>query len=244
MGRRLLKAEERRSLLSARFDPSVRHQIQAQAEANGRSAAAEIEARVRATIALDAVGLELVERIGSEISALNRRNQGKRWHKDLTTWAATAEMMAIGPIQDLKPMNPVDADVQEAAQQPLHEIYYKQDALVWKLGQLGVTVARTRTIGGLLRLNSRDLERAGIDKISASQDRDQAIAVHEMLISLDDAHDQALLRYKEAMEPYEKAEEQGRELYRDHLTSEAARAQAEGRPFNWLHLLRIFPTWR
>lgn len=244
MARAKLKAEEKRKLMSARFDPPVARHIEAHAKASGRSIPAEIEARICATIALDQEGLALVERVISEMEALRRRNRGLRWHKDLTTWAATAEMIAIGPIQDMKPMNPVDADVQEAAQQPLHEIYYKQDALVWKLGQLGVTVARTRSIGGLLRLNSRDLERAGIDKISASQDRDQAIAIHEMLIALDDAHDQALLSYKEAMEPYEKAEEQGRELYRDHLTSEAARAQAEGRPFNWLHLLRIFPTWR
>lgn len=244
MGRRLLKVEERRSLLSARFDPSIRLKIQAQAEANGRSAAAEIEARVRATIALDAVGLELVERISSEIAALDRRNQGKRWHKDLKTWAATAEMMAIGPIQDMKPVNQVDAEVQEAARQPLYEIYHKQEALVWKLGQLGVTVARTRKVGGLLRLNSRDLERAGIDRIPDGDDRDEAIAIHSMLVALDDNHDQALAEYAQTMQPYEEAEEKGRELYRAHLHSEATRAEAEGRPFNWLHLLGIFRKWR
>ncbi|MFY7835774.1 MAG: hypothetical protein ACOVQ0_05785 [Novosphingobium sp.] len=244
MGRSKLKDEDKRRIMSARFDPPVARSIEAHAKASGRSIPAEIEARVKATITLDEQGLALLDRLAGELEIICRRNKGLRWHKDLTTWAATAEMMAIGPIQDMKPTNPVDAEVQEAALQPLHDIYQKQDALVWKLAQLGVPVARTRKIGGLLKLNSRDLERAGIDRIPSSDDRAKAVALHEMLSALDDDYDRVFATYQMEMAPYEQAIEEGRALYRDHLMSEAAQASSEGREFNSLHLLGIFPSWR
>lgn len=243
MGRRQLNEEEKRKLLSARFDPGVAKSLEAHAKDSGRSIPAEIEARIEATIALDKEGIDLVAQISSEMDAIRRRNKGNRWHKDLTTWAATVEMMAIGPIQDVKPLHPVDAEAQEQAWSPLAEIYERQHSIVKQLAVLGIHVSHNRLIRGLLRLNSRNLEKAAIEAIEGKEDRDVAAELHQRLCALDDAQDAAMAEYELAMGPYREAEREGRELYREHLHSKARQARDEGGSFNIRHLLKVFSQW-
>lgn len=243
MGRRQLNEEEKRKLLSARFDPGVAKSLEAHAQESGRSIPAEIEARIEATIALDKEGIDLFAQISSEIEAIRRRNKGNRWHKDLTTWAATVEMMAIGPIQDVKPLHPVDAEAQEEAWRPLAEIYQRQHSIVKQLAVLGIHVSHMRVIRGLLRLNNRNLEKAAIEAIEGNENRDVAAELHLRLCALDDAHDAALTEFELTMGPYREAEREGRELYREHLHTKAKQARDEGRSFKMPHLLEVFTPW-
>ncbi|GAA4642439.1 hypothetical protein GCM10023115_05730 [Pontixanthobacter gangjinensis] len=244
LGRPKLKAEEKRKLVSARYAPSVVAKLRACAEVSGRSVPAEIEARILATIDLDDKGLELAASISSEMESLRRRNKGKRWHADITTWAATAEMLALGPIQDFKPSHDVDEECQEEAWAPLAKIREEQGVYISQLAEFGIAVARAREIRGLLKLNSRNREYARITAIEEDDLREQALKAHEELCQLDDAYDTALAAFRLTMQPYWDAEEVGRKIYRDHLHEEARISKLRGNPFRWSHLLRLHAPWR
>lgn len=244
MGRRSLSEDKKRQPMSARFDPAVKERLLAEAEANGRSIPAEIEARVVATLGLDLAGLELVTRVAAEIAALSRRNLRKRWHIDLTGWAAVAEMMADGPIQEMRPDAPLRDEVVQAAFIPLLDTYNLKAPIVAKLAEIGVTVALERKIRGLLRLDNRGFERSAINAIPDPALRKESIALHDELTALDDAYDEQVKAYEEAMQPYRDAERAGREMYRNHIQDEALRRRDRGEPFDVKHLLGLFSSWR
>ncbi len=243
MGRPKMKAEEKRRLVSARYAPSVVDKLKALAKANGRSVPAEIEARILATIELDDVGLQLVSDISSEIEALRRRNKGKRWHADVQTWAATAEMLALGPVQDFKPGYDADEECQKQAWAPLAAIRDEQREYIDRLADLGISVARAREIRGLLKLDSRSRERSRIVAIQDDSLRESALTAHSKLCQLDDSYDAALAEYRETMRPYWEIEEVGRQMYREHLHEEARISKLRGNPFKWSHLLRLHAPW-
>ena len=248
MGRPRKAAEEKRKQITLRFDPTDMQRLQALAKASGRSLGKEIEARVEATTNLDEMGLELVRRIGAGIVALQRLNGGvmrhKPWHVDLTCWASIAELLAEGPIFDMRPLNPVDEEAMWEAILPVFEIDGRRRDLVRKLAELGIDVALERKIRGLLQLDSRVQERAGIDAIPDSELKTTAISHHDSLRKLDDEHDEALLACRDAVKPYLDVEEAGRQICRDYLHDEAQRTRAAGQRVNPFHLIRQFPVWR
>lgn len=244
MGRRALSEGDKRQPMSARFDPEVRTWLVSEAGKNGHSIPAEIEARVVATRGLDLVGLKLVTRIAEEIGSLGRRNAGKRWHIDLTGWAAVAEMMADGPIQEIRPDDPLQDNVVQAALAPLAGTYDEKILLIAKLARIGVTVALARKIGGLLKINNRELERSSINAIPDPALREECMTLHQQLTALDDAHEAQLKSYLDAMRPYWDAEQAGREIYRAHLENEAKHRRDRGEPFDMKHLLGLFSSWR
>lgn len=244
MGRPAKPIEDKRQQITLRFDPAVMRTLAQEADANQRSVGKEIEARVAATLPLDSEGLSLVARISAEIAALSKRNNGKRWHVDLTSWASVVELLAEGPIQDLRPNHPVDADDQWEAYAPLLAIDTARHEMVQRLAELGFTVAAERRLRGLLRLDNRISERAGIDRAPDGDLKEAAIALHTELARLDDEHDEKMQAFRDAMQIHWAAEEAGRELCHEHLHDEAVRKRNSGEDYNPLHLMRIFRKWR
>jgi hypothetical protein len=247
MGRPPKAAEDKRQQITLRFDPAVMEKLKASAEASGRSLGKEVEERAGATLHFDEVGLELVRRIGAGIVALQRLHGGvhrhKPWHVDLSCWASIAELLAEGPIFDMRPLNPTDEDAMWEACLPVFEIDRQREELVRKLAELGIDVAVERKVRGLLKLDSRVQERASIDAIPESDLKIMAVSHHEALRKLDDEHDAALLACRDAMDPYMAAEEAGRQICRDYLQAEAHRKRAAGQRVNPFHLIRQFPVW-
>ncbi|MGB3379089.1 MAG: hypothetical protein WBH10_04375 [Allopontixanthobacter sediminis] len=245
MGRPIKASQDKRQQITLRFDPAVMKWLRVQAEANHRSVGKEIEARVVSTFPLEAQGVELFKRISAEIAALTKRNRGKRWHVDLTAWASVAEMLAEGPIQDMRPNHAVDADDQWEAWEPIFRIDNAREEIVRKLAEFGFTsVAVEKKARGLLRLNNRTSERAGIDQAPESDLKEAAIALHTELSQLDVEHDEKMQAFHLAMQVHWEAEEAGRQLTHDYLHDEAEQQRNSGEDYNPLHLMRIFRTWR
>lgn len=245
MGRPTKSIEQKRQPITLRFDPAVRKRLEIEAEANNRSVGKEIEARVASTLSLDAEGVDLVARISAGIADLTKRNRGKRWHVDLTAWASVVELLAEGPIQDVRPNHSVDADEQWEAYEPLLRIDEAREEIVRKLAEFGFTsIAVERKPRGLLRLNNRTSERAGINQAPDGELKEAAIALHTKLTQLDDERDEKLQAFHEAMEVYREAEEAGRQICHDYLHEVAEQKRDSGEDYNPLHLMRSFRTWR
>lgn len=254
MGRPPKPANEKRQLVSVRLDPKVRSLLESAAQKSGRSLAGEIERRISDLAAVDEETLVLLETLAMQIRDLQQRNVGKRWHQDLKTWAAVAEMMALGPIRDAKPCKPADVEAQDDAYAPLSEINDRQRNLVRELSDLGILVSpekrnptlnRTGSLfGGFKSVNSRVLERGAIDVIPDDDIRARAIELHEQLVQLDEEQVEAQERYAEMIRPYIEEEAAGRMMYQDHLHDEAQRRRDLGLDYNYGHLLRLFSTWR
>lgn len=247
MARPRKEPDDKRQQVTLRFDPEVMQSLKAQADANGRSLGKEIEARVEATIDFDKVGLELVRRLGAAIVQLESLHGGvlryKPWHVDLTCWAAVAELLAEGPIFDMRPLHPNDEDAMWEACLPVLKIDWRREELVRQLAELGIVVAVEHKVRGLLKLDNREQERRSIDAIPESELKTDAISYHDELRKLDDELGAAALACREAMQPYWDAEETGRQTCRDYLRDEARRKSAGGQRVNPFHIIRQFPVW-
>jgi hypothetical protein len=246
MGRPTKPAHLKRQLLSVRFDPEVRTAFENAAEKTGKSLSSEIERRATILANADEDTLDLIEQIVSEIDALETRNRGKRWHVDLRTWSGVAEMLANGPIREMKPTNDVDQEAQDEARGPVHDISEKQRDAVAALKNLGVAVQTERnlTMGLGGSYNNRDLERAAIEAIPDINVRAEALELFAGLEQLDAEYEAATARWQELMQPYWDAENQGRQDYRDHLHELAVQRRDRGEPFNLAHLVKWFEPWR
>lgn len=240
MGRPAKLDKDRRKPVTLRLDPVSRERLESMAAASGRSLGKEIEARIVATMGFDAPGIQLVDKLGAGISELTKLNKKKRWHIDLTGWAAVAEYLAEGPIHDWRPNSEIDADFVNSACDPLLEVDELADELVRGLAKLGVSVSPERKIHGLLKLNNRTLERAAIDKIPDGELKSSAIDLHTQLANLDDEREDRARAFHKAMEPYVEAEESGRQLCRDYLHNEAQRQIDADELYNPFHLMRMF----
>ncbi|GGD60901.1 TraY domain-containing protein [Erythrobacter arachoides] len=244
MGRPSKSEEDRRQPVTLRFDPDVRARLEKHAAANGRSLGKEIEARVAATVGLDAQGLDLVRQISAEIVALTKRNKGKRWHADLTSWSAVAEMLAGGPISAMRPDDPWDEEDVKAILGQLINTYDQKANVVSKLAEIGLSISQDNKFGGLLKIASRNLERSSIDAIPDPALRQQALSLHDQLIALDADFDALRHAYGDAMRPYWEAELKGREIYRSHLQDQASHQRTFGEAFNAEHFLGLISSWR
>lgn len=244
MGRPPKQPTDRRQPTTLRLDPDARAKLERYAADSGRSLGKEIEARIAAMIELDALGVDLISRLGAAISALTKRNKGKRWHVDLTGWAAVAELLTEGPIQDLRPTAEPDADQQWEAIEPLLAIDQQREDLVAQLTTLGFSVAPEHRLQGLLRLNNRDMERAALNNAPEGELKSSAIRLHTRILELDEEYDQASQRFRAAMKPYGEAEEAGRQMCRDYLRSEAQNKRDASENYNPIHLTRTFSEWR
>lgn len=235
MGRRAKDEAEKRKLIGARFDPEVRQFLETQAETNSRSAGAEVEARVAATMGLDKEGLELVAAIAREIVAIHQIAKGARWHKDLRPWAAVKEMLHRGPIERFRPDPWEDDELVQKAYQKYHALSERRLEIVDFFKTLGLTIdpePKTKALGLLGRaLNTdggRTQARDVLEGAEPSPGIEDALSRLDQLLELDVQIEAAHEHWKELLMPYLDRGIEGIRLYRDRLQAEARRQLAEG----------------
>ncbi|MEC7819188.1 MAG: hypothetical protein VX454_11075 [Pseudomonadota bacterium] len=263
MGRPPKKAGEKRQLIGARFDPTDRHAIETAAEKSGRSAGAEIEARVKATLAFDEEGLRFLAEIGQEILDIQRGLGGqKAWHEDLKKWSAVTHMLRTGPIMRRNPDQPHDDEIVSAAYNRFRELQSErrqlveaanQSGLAWiedpapKKSGSGIFGSKTR-LGGILgaavnkfALDPRVSERSAIEAISDPDAQAAAIEAHDRLRQLDSDVADAREAWSETLQPYWEAEREGRAWNKHRQMKRAQDAFDRGDPVDVYQLSGMDP---
>jgi len=231
MGRPRKNPEEKRVQLNIRLFPADRDKLAALAEAADKPLATYAERLI--------VGhLERWERTSKEtrkltsvieeaIPALESKAKGK-WPKNLRAWAAVAQMLAH-IIDSDRPERGLDDEVVTEAFNVQMEANRSRKAIVAELANLGVAVNEDPKPRGLLgvekfgglfgqatrRGNSREWERASIDAIPDEQLKAQAGDAFAKLLVADQAVTLADDKFREALQPYIEAEQEGRQIGRD-----------------------------
>lgn len=102
-GRKPEGDEVKRSAVAVRTTPTIKARLAEAAEEAGRSVTQEIEARLEASLAYDQPERtpETIRLLGAVAADIERAEKltGKRWHKDVVTWAMVREAMAEGEIE-------------------------------------------------------------------------------------------------------------------------------------------------
>jgi hypothetical protein len=249
---------EKRQLIGARFDPADREKIVDYAASAGISPGAEVEKRVIATLAFDEEGLRLIAEIGAEIQAI-QAGLGKRWHKDLKTWAAVMDMFRTGPMMQRNPDQPLDDDVVTAAYEAFKVLCDQRQKLIEAANEAGwqwTAEPKPKTkqpqSGGLFAnalavfaLNPRKTERDYILTFPDSEGRDKVLEAHDSLLALDQQIDDAERAWIAALAPYWEKEEEGRKWNRRRQRDKAKARMAAGEDFNMMHLTAADPwDWK
>lgn len=249
---------EKRQLIGARFDPAPRKQLVDYAESAGISPGAEVEKRVLATLAFDEQGLQLIAEIGAEIQAI-QAGTGKRWHKDLMTWAAVMDMLRTGPMMQRSPDNPQDDEVVMDAYGRFRELSDERKKLVEAATSAGWTWTldpKPRNAltpsGGLFgnalaafAANPREAERNFIMSLPDNEGRAKVVEAHEHLCSLDEEIADAEREWLAALAPYWDKEDEGRKWNRRRQRDRARAQMAAGEDFNLTHLTATDPwQWK
>lgn len=249
MGRPPKKPEDRRQILTFRLDNAAREALEKAAQQTGRSMSGEIEARLQATLALDNEGLTLFSDIANELAAIQRVTK-KRWHKSLTSWAAAREMLYRGPIQRWRPENWMDDEHAVEAFKRFDALTSERRTVLQALGEMGITLPEAPakpnpTKGGLFgsvlpHARGRSFARSSIEAAEPSVEREQALHLIDRLEELDASVEEARRGWSDQMAMYQDAEKEGRDLYRDRLTSEAIRKEAQGEEYNVVDRFRLW----
>jgi hypothetical protein len=187
-----------------------------------------------------------VQAIASEIVQIQKMT-GKRWHKDLKTWASVAEMLFAGPIHNFDPDRPQDDEIVEEAFNRLEALQSARSELIDQLADLGIATRRDpdKPSGGqaglaILPDPSRSSTRLMCEKLDVGQ-QPNAMALLAGIIELDDQIRKADAAFKLTLRPHHEVTVAGRKLYRNHLQKEAERKRALGEPFDILHLTEVTP---
>lgn len=246
MGRRPKNEEDKRRLIGARFDRDARAFIHEQAEANGRSPGAEVEARVVATEGLDTNGLDLIRAISREITEIQRAT-GKRWHKDLKTWAAVKEMLYRGPIHAARPDNWEDDEwVVRASAEP-DQLTHRRHEIINFFSSIGIMISEsplpmgTGLLASTLNLDGgRTHAREVLNDAEPGPERDEALAKLDALLVLDREIEAAKERWLEQVKPYLEAESEGAILYREALQRNARQRAINGEKYRKADFLGVW----
>ncbi|MBD3761465.1 hypothetical protein [Rhizorhabdus sp.] len=237
MGRHAKPKEEQRQQIGFRLSPADRHRLEAAASRSGVSVPQEVEVRLISSLdqdeMIDGPTAELIGQIAAQIAEIQKMT-GKRWHKDVTTWAAVHEMLRRGPMARAHPDRPLDDETVIAAGKKLAEIRAKKKALIEQLASRGIAVLEEAKIykGGILGgWKNRTTEQAAIDAIEDEILRDHAGQVFEQIQALDAEEEAASSDYTDALSPYWDAERVGRRLYRENRRDAALRNMREGQPW-------------
>lgn len=240
-GRPALPEAEKRQQIGVRTSATLKADLERAAAENGRSVAQEAELRLiqsfeRERISGSADTDRLLASLAAEI-ALIERQTGKRWWRDVMTWAAVAEALRDGPIQRMKPDQPHDDDVVRDAWDAAFAIYKAKAPLLERLRAAGINAetnpkhanAGDSTLGRLISLgiNDRAQEKAQIAALYAEgADRAALETAADELATLDREERKALEGFRSAMKPYLDAEQRGVEAYRALDDERRARADA------------------
>lgn len=249
---------EKRQLIGARFDPEAREALVHFATKAGISPGAEVERRVLTTLAFDEQGLQLIAEIGAEIQAI-QAGTGKRWHKDLMTWAAVMDMFRTGPMMQRSPDNPQDDEVVTEAYAHFRDLSDKRQTLVEAATASGWTWAldpkprnalspKGGIFGNALAMfaaNPREAERSYILSLPEGEGRDKVIEAHEHLCALDAEIADAERAWLAALAPYWDKEDEGRKWNRRRQRDRARAQMAAGEDYNVMHLTATDPwQWK
>ncbi|WP_395616334.1 hypothetical protein [Sphingorhabdus sp.] len=247
MGRPLKKPEERRKEATLRLDPEVRHKLMEAATKAERSFAADLEARLVATCDLDQKGVELVHGISRQISQIQKMTDVK-WHRQLKTWGAVAEMLRIGPIHEFNPDPPEGDEDVTGAFEMLEVIQRSRSDLIDQLADMGIAARQDpdKLSGegvGIAKLAdpTRGATRLLCEKIDDPLDKAHALDLLGEILQLDEQARQANASFKDALRLHLNAINAGRKFYRDYLRREAERKKSEGEPYNIMHLVDLDP---
>ncbi len=249
MGRPPMKDEDKRKLISFRLSPHDLKQIEAYANAGGRSLAAEIERRLLATINLDEQGVQLVGEVNNQIAALEREEHGDRWHSTLTLWSAVKELLAHGPVEDHRPHKWTDDPEASEAYGVWSKLDEERKGVISALRAYGFPISENgpevkrklsifgQTPNALLPMDGgRAMARIVAEQAPESEDRTEALRLLDRLAELDKDVEDARAAWVEHLEAFWKDEETGKQLTRRLLQREAQERQAQGKPYNVLHL--------
>ncbi len=257
MGRPPKASNEKRQQIGARFSPEDRARIDDWAEKAGRSAGAEVERRVLATLDLDDEGLQLIEDIGREIVAIQRGLNGKRWHKSVKVWSAVAHMLRTGPIMEHRPEDPMD----DEAVQDAYRVYSGYDEqrreLVSKVASAGVAWLEDpmppnalmpsedgifgRSYNALAYIKPRERERRAIEALDDDDHKDALLYLHGKLCELDEQVREAKAAWVELLSDHWNEESEGHAWSRQRQMEQARQAKAQGRPYSFYHLTGVDP---
>lgn len=261
MGRPVLDDDQKRKQIAVRLSPDDRARIQRSAEEHGNSLGAEVERLALAQMdfleANDAPTRALLGAVSSEINEIHKV-MGKRWHAVRAGWAAVAEMLRNGPIMELDPDRPDDDPAVKKAWDRLWEIQVEKDRIARRLREVGVSVSPENPLREVIRRGGLDgeitapseaifvirhTERAAVEALPDGPAKDEARALFERLLSLDQEEHDADERWSDLRAIYSEAESEGRQAYHQILQERAKRRRAEGQKFVLRHLMGIFPRW-
>lgn len=247
MGRPPKKKEDRRQSASLRLDPDVFRKLVNASRKAGTSFPADLEARLVATCDLDPKGIELVGAIASDIARIERMT-GKSWHRDLTTWAAVAEMFRVGPIHEFNPDQPHEDEYVQKAFDQLEALEAKRSELIERLADVGIAAKQnpdkpTGEGAGVARLPdpTRSATKLMCHKLDDPQEQERALDVLEAIMQTDEEIRQAESAFKDETRMWFEGTRKGRQLFRDYLRQEAERRRSLGETFNILHIMEIDP---
>lgn len=235
-GRPALPEAEKRQQIGVRTSPTLKLDLERAAGENGRSVAQEAELRLIESFEVERRAgtgetAQLLRMIADQI-AMIERTTGKRWHRDLMTWAAAAEAIAKGPVQQLRPDKSTDDEVANEAWGALWAIIVEKQGHLDKLRSAGLhisarpeaaTPGAIDALGGYVDLTRSNIRQA-VEALSIGDDeRDQLKTALTNVLVLDAAEREAEQVFIEAVRPFVEAEAHGRRLYAALASEKAAR---------------------
>jgi hypothetical protein len=257
-GRPALPEEQKRQQIGVRTSPTLKAALEQAAADNGRSVAQEAEWRLQRTFDEEerAGGdhtARLLRIVAAEIEKIEGVT-GKRWSKDLKTWAAVARMFEYGPIRELRPDKTSDDDVVMDAWNRMYAAQQEKKALIDEMTAAGIPIhpdlpekarfSRHRGLfgsGGATRgLLSQyvvgepktDMKRESVRKyirdVADADSVDQLLAMLDRIVELDEIERAAAKDWDEARKPYNDAEAEGVKLFQEMMQRRAQERFAVG----------------
>ncbi|MBY6219021.1 DUF4062 domain-containing protein [Qipengyuania aquimaris] len=241
------KDSEKRKLIGARFDPEDRATVGKFAKEAGISPGAEVEKRVKATLAFDEEGLALIAEIGAEIREIQEGLGGsKPWHKNLKKWSAVTDMLRTGPIMDRNPDSPADDEAVKAAYSTVTDLQDERQAIIDEVAQHGLawkSEPRSQTgkrgggiLGAFAILDTREGERALLNKLDDGPEKDALIQAHSKVVELDLKVSEAKGAWISLLSNYWDAEAEGRNWNRERQRVKAKAAWDRGEQVDFYRL--------
>jgi hypothetical protein len=235
-GRPAMPEAERRQQIGVRTSPALKADLERASGENGRSIAQEAELRLVQSFEQDARAgdtetARLLSMIANDIAAIQRIT-GKRWHRDLATWAAVSESLCKGAVIAMRPDPITDDEIVSGAWETLWAITQGKERLVEDLRSSGVPVSsnparRLGMFAGGTADASRAQDFAALDSLAiADGERKRLHGILTGLVLMDQAQGKAQQAFKDALAPYTEAEAKGRAAYHQQAAEQAAKLAA------------------
>lgn len=258
MARPTIDPEGKRKQIGVRLGPQDRAALDALAAAEGVSVGKLIENRTTALLAADqktfALLVSIVEGIEQARELMgNSDDDAPKWHEDLTTWGAVAEMLASGPTALVRPESAYRDEGFIGAIQNKSRILVAKQKVIDRLSAYGIPAMLQSTLelpaarrrrglfGAVLfappAIDRRANERKLIDAIDDDDARAKALELHAELIALDAEEKDEGVFADDTVKIYRDMEDEGRAAWRKHRSDKLLADILASRPFNPVELL-------